>query len=96
VTGYFRDDVTLTSGATLLASWPDGTPMEAIKGNVVAVNLFPDDSFGEVGGDYRQLFIDALIGTSSSTSTPEPATLGLAGLALAGLAAARRLTSRHV
>ena len=92
VTGYFRDDVTLTSGATLLASWSDGTPMEAIKGNVVAVDLFPDDFFGKVSGDYRQLFIDALAGTSNSASTPEPATLGFVGLALAGLAAARRRT----
>ena len=82
INGFFHDNVGVTSGATLRGSWSDGSPLLATKGNVVAVNLFPEDAFGLVSGDYRQLFVNAL------DEVPAPGTVG--ALAVFGLAALRR------
>ena len=60
LSGYFHDDVMLVPGAVQHATWSDGEPLLADKGNVVAVNLFPDDSFGNIGGDYDILFANCL------------------------------------
>ncbi len=83
VHGFYHDDVSLSNGAVENATWSDGQPMVASKGNLVAVNLFPDDSFGQIGGDYRQLFVNALC-----DRVPSPGAAGLLGMA--GLMAARR------
>jgi len=40
ISGFYRDDVSLTSGATLVASWDDGQPFVAQKGQVVGVTLW--------------------------------------------------------
>jgi hypothetical protein len=85
VTGYYRDDVVLSAGAILRASWADGTPLEATKGNIVAVDLFPDDSYGLISGDYRQLFINALSADEQISNIPEPGTLGLVAFSLLAL-----------
>lgn len=82
IDGFFHDNVGVTSGATLRGSWSDGSPLLATKGNVVAVNLFPEDAFGMVSGDYRQLFTNAL------DEVPAPGTVG--ALSIFGLAALRR------
>lgn len=82
ITGFFHDNVGVTSGATLRGTWSDGSPLLATKGNVVAINLFPDDSYGNVFGDHRQLFVNSLGGI------PTPGTLG--ALSVLGLAALRR------
>jgi len=83
VQGYYRDDVALNPGALLRASWSDGVPLLATRGNVVAVNLFPDDSFGTVSGDHRQLFINTMA-FGAGAPIPEPSTwvLALAGVGL--------------
>lgn len=81
ITGFYRDNVALTSGAVLRGSWSDGVPAVADKGNVAGINLFPDDSFGQVSGDNRQLFVNSL-------KVPAPASTAL--LALGGLVATRR------
>jgi hypothetical protein len=60
VEGYYHDDVALSTGAVEHGTWSDGEPLLASKGNVVGVNLFPDDSFGFIGGDYQALFANAL------------------------------------
>ncbi len=49
VSAYYRDWVSLTPGATLIASWDDGEEFIAEKGNVLAVNLFQGFSWG---GEY--------------------------------------------
>ncbi|GMU35836.1 MAG: hypothetical protein KJ057_01615 [Phycisphaerae bacterium] len=69
LTGLFRDNVRLTSGAVERGRWSDGEPLVAVKGNVVGVNLFPDDAYGNVSGDIRPLFINAL---SCETGPPTP------------------------
>ena len=60
ISGYYHDDVTLSTGAEQHATWSDGEPLAADKGNVIAINLFPDDSYGNVGGDYQALFANSL------------------------------------
>ncbi len=87
LSGYYHDNVGLTASAVSLASWSDGESLLAIKGNVVGVNLFPDDSYGQVSGDNRQLFVNAL---GASVTAPEPASIALLGLGLIGLGFKRR------
>ena len=82
INGFFHDNVGIAGGATLRGSWSDGSPLLATKGNVVAVNLFADDAFDLVSGDYRQLFTNAL------DEVPAPGTIG--ALSIFGLAALRR------
>lgn len=86
INGYYRDRVAPTSGAHVLAYWADGTPMVAVKNNVVAISLFPDDSFSNVSGDYRQLFVNAL----TLQAIPEPSTYALLALGLGALVWLRR------
>lgn len=81
INGYFHDDVVLTPGSQLHGMWTDGTPLLASRYNVVGLNLFPDDTFGAVSGDYRQLFVNAL-------DIPAPGVVG--ALSVFGLAAFRR------
>ena len=82
INGFFHDNVGIAAGATLRGSWSDGSPLLATKGNVVAVNLFPDDTWGSVSGDHQQLFTNAL------DEIPAPGTIG--ALSIFGLAALRR------
>jgi hypothetical protein len=92
LSGYYRDLVSLTPGSTLVASWADGMPLVAISPqNVVGITLFPADFYGKIGGNYVQLFGNALAYAGSgthiaSTSTPEPASLTLLCIGAAGLA----------
>ena len=60
LSGYYHDNVATVNGATLHATWNDGEPLLAERLNVVAVNLFPDDYFGNIGGDYDTLFANTL------------------------------------
>ncbi len=47
VTGYTRDNVTLTAGAELVAEWSDGYPFVATKGSVVGMTLLPVEWSGD-------------------------------------------------
>jgi len=60
ISGYFHDNVMLSAGALQRAAWSDGEPLLATKNNVVAIDLFPDGSWGLVSGDYQQLFANAM------------------------------------
>ena len=71
VDGFYHDNVMLTTDAVENATWSDGEPLVATKGNVVGVNLFPDDFYGNIGGDYVYLFANAL---SSDVVATENAT----------------------
>jgi hypothetical protein len=67
ITGHYRDSVSTTAGTVVNALWSDGHPFVATRGNVVGITLYADDASGNVSGDYRQLFANALL-------IPEPST----------------------
>jgi hypothetical protein len=83
ISGYYRDSVTPVTGATVLATWSDGKPLVVSKGNVIAITLFPDDSYASISGDYKQLFTNAL--TVQSIPEPSESALLALGLALLGI-----------
>lgn len=92
---YFNGDwLGVDAGATLVASWSNNRPFVGVNaaGNVLNVSLFPNVAqYGHASGDYRQLFRNALAYEGqSSQAVPEPATWGLALVALLGAGAARR------
>jgi hypothetical protein len=62
VAGYYRDAVEASYDAQIIATWSDGVPFVAIDAGsgVVAVNLFPEDSYGYMSGDYVRLYVNAL------------------------------------
>ena len=84
LSAFYHDRTNLVSGARLVASWSDGTPLLAVGANgVIGVNLFPNDAYGYVYGDYLRLFTNALGGVMPGThvagvaadAVPEPGTL---------------------
>lgn len=75
LTTPYANDVTLSEGATLHASYDNGLPLLASKGNVVAVNVFPDNYLGNMSGDYQQLLVNAL-----TVPIPAPGALALLGV----------------
>jgi len=85
INGYFHDNVHLSNGAVSRATWSDGNTLLATKGNVVGIDLFPEDRFGTVSGDYRQLFVNSLAFGSSAPAVPEPASLTMVGFGIAGM-----------
>ncbi|MFI5335968.1 MAG: PEP-CTERM sorting domain-containing protein [Opitutales bacterium] len=86
LSGYYRDSVTAAPGAVVRATWSDGKPLLVTLGNVVAITLFPDNSYSDVTGDYQQLFVNAL----TVGMIPEPSTWLLLGLGAALLLLRRR------
>lgn len=60
LSGAFHDDVRLTTGAALHATWSDGEPLVADKDNVVGINLFPDGTLGYVSGQFELMFAHAM------------------------------------
>lgn len=94
VSGYFHDTVQAATGATIHAMWSDGTVLMASKGNIVAVNLFPDNisgyNAGSMTGDYATLFANALL-----IPVPEPSTTLLLTTGLGALAGWRHLRRRR-
>jgi hypothetical protein len=100
ISAFYHDQTSLSPGATLVASWSDGSPAVAVNADgVVGVNLFPNDAYGYVYGNYVQLFADALDPANTmatlalaGSQTPEPASAALlaAGLGLLGYTRRRR------
>lgn len=94
IDGYYRDLVTLSGDATLVASWADGNPFVAVDSSgVVGIALFPDDTYGTLSGDYMNLFGNALYYAANGQQPSVPdtgATLSFLALAMAGMAALRR------
>ncbi|MGI6718879.1 MAG: choice-of-anchor J domain-containing protein [Bacteroidales bacterium] len=75
-TDYFYQDVTVREGATLVASYADGTPLCAFNDQIVAFNADPVGSYGggstaiSLQGDGYQMMYNALV-YLYSTLAPE-------------------------
>jgi len=65
ISGYYRDNVTLTAGAELVAEWDDGYPFVATKGSVAGVTVYPGFDWT---GDVPTLIHNALVWAAQ----PEP------------------------
>lgn len=97
LSAFYHDKTNLAPGARLVASWSDGSPLVAVGQNgVIGVNLFPNDAYGYVYGDYTRLFVNALGGVmpgiagAGADSVPEPGSLAVVLAGAGMLAAARR------
>ncbi len=97
LSAFYHDKTNLVAGARLVASWSDGSPLVAVGQNgVIGVNLFPNDAYGYVYGDYTHLFVNALGGVMPSSvgvapdAVPEPGSLALVLAGTGLLAVARR------
>ena len=86
LSGTLRDRVQASSGFNLNATWSDGYALVASKGNVIGVNLFPGSSSVNPGGDYQQLFVNAL----APVPEPESYAMLFSGLLVLGAYARRR------
>lgn len=100
LSAFYHDKTNLVSGARLVASWSDGSPLVAVGQNgVIGVNLFPNDAYGYVYGDYVRLFTNALGGVMPAVTSdiadgvPEPGTMALL-LGFTGMLAAARRRAR--
>jgi len=67
VRGYYRDNVTLTAGAELVAAWNDTDPFVATKGHVAGITLYPPPVPNPWTGDVPTLVHNALM-----WSVPDP------------------------
>lgn len=94
LSAFYHDQTNLAPGARLIASWSDGSPLAAVDGDgVIGINLFPNDAYGYVSGNYVQLFDNAL--TLGRSEVPEPTSAAILAAALAGFITVRRRTRGH-
>ena len=56
---FFREITTLASGATLAATWNDGSPLIAYKGRAVGVSAYVGDFAGMWSGDFAKVIINS-------------------------------------
>jgi hypothetical protein len=91
-----RDNVTVASGATVLANWQDGVVAVALGKNnrVVGINTYPGEttllndpktSVVYPSGDYARLYANALTFAATPAPVPEPSTMLAGGTILAGI-----------
>lgn len=55
----YRQNLPLSTGSTLVASWSDGTALVAFKGRHVGVSAYVGDGAGQWSGDYGRLVVNA-------------------------------------
>lgn len=92
VTTEYAGMVGLSEGATLVADWDDGRHAVAYNlvggAAVIGLNLYPGDTY--VNPDTQRLISNALNFAVPTGDVPEPASLCLMGLGIAGVLATRR------
>ncbi|HEY0317520.1 MAG TPA: PASTA domain-containing protein [Solirubrobacterales bacterium] len=100
LSAYYRNDVTLTPGATELAKWSDGTSAVATKGNALAINAYlGDDYFGPgfspFEGDFGRLIVNAgnVLGRHMLTVSKAGSGTGTVSSAPAGIACGASCTA---
>lgn len=68
LTTYFQNTVSTTFATVVNATLDDGLPLVATRGNVVAVNFYPDNFYQDPTGDFDMLFTNAVL----SCLPPQP------------------------
>jgi len=74
---FYRESLTVATGATEIATWSDGLPLIASKGRVVGINFHPQEQAPDTwSGDFARVINNA--GKWLSVDCPTTTTLGIA------------------
>ncbi len=64
LSSYYRETLTVAAGATQVAAWNDGTPLIAVKGNVVGLSAYVGDYSDNFSGDFARVILNAAGGVA--------------------------------
>jgi len=100
---FYRMTMTLASGATLAATWNDGTPMIAYKGRAIGISAYVGDNPANYSGQFSRVIANAgfwlsppcpgISGTVLYCSNPVPGPVPNVTLTITGSTAGSTLTN---
>jgi len=73
LSAFYRETVTVASGATLAATWADGSPLMAYKGRAVAMSAYLGDNPNNYTGQFSKVIANAGFWLGAPCTSPTPA-----------------------